>query len=70
MVTLAGMRRTDFWERMRRRFGPVYADSVAQDHVLTPLGGRTVNQALADGLDPRQVWRAVCDVFEVPPAQR
>lgn len=70
MVTLPGMRRTDFWERMRRQFGPVYAESVAQDHVLSQLGGRTVHQALADGWDPKAIWRAVCEGFDVPAARR
>jgi hypothetical protein len=60
------VRLTTFWDRMREQFGADYADSVAADFVLTPLSGRTVNQALADGEDPKRVWRAVCEVFEVP----
>ena len=55
-----------FWERMRAQFGEAYADSVAKDHVLAGLGGRTVNQALADGEDAKVVWRTVCDAFRVP----
>jgi hypothetical protein len=57
---------TVFWERMRAQFGEAYADSVAKDHVLGGLGGRTVNQALADGEDAKVVWRAVSDDFRVP----
>lgn len=60
------MRLTAFWEQMRAQFGETYAESVAKDHVLGPLGGRTVDQALADGEDAKVVWRAVCDVFRVP----
>jgi hypothetical protein len=60
------VRLTAFWERMRVQFGEAYADSVAADHVLALLGGRTVNQGLADGEDPKLVWRAVCDAFSVP----
>ncbi|HBW20238.1 MAG: DUF3046 domain-containing protein [Streptosporangiaceae bacterium] len=60
------MRLTVFWERMRAQFGEAYADSVAKDHVLGGLGGRTVNQALADGEDAKVVWRAVSDDFRVP----
>jgi hypothetical protein len=56
---------TAFWERMRDQFGETYADSVAQDYVLSNLGGRTVNKALADGEDAKTVWRAVCDTFNV-----
>ena len=55
-----------FWERMRAQFGDVYAESVAKDHVLAGLGGRTVTQALADGEDAKLVWRAVCEAFPVP----
>ena len=45
-------------------------ESVAKDHVLSNLGGRTVNEALADGEDPKIVWRAVADTFNVPDALR
>ena len=60
------MRLTEFWERMREQFGDAYAESVAKDYVLSGLGGRTVNKALADGEDAKVVWRAVCDTFNVP----
>jgi Protein of unknown function (DUF3046) len=64
------VRLTEFWERMREQFGDVYAESLAKDYVLSNLGGRTVNKALADGEDPKVVWRAVCDTFNVPDALR
>jgi hypothetical protein len=64
------MRLTMFWERMREQFGEVYAESVAKDYVLSNLGGRTVNKALADGEDAKAVWRAVCEAFSVPEALR
>jgi hypothetical protein len=64
------VRQTDFWERMRRSFGESYADSLARDHVLAALSGRTVEQALADGDDVKMVWRAVCSEFEVPSPER
>ncbi len=60
------MRLTEFWDLMRAQFGEVYAQSVAKDFVFGQLGGRTVERALADGLDPKVVWRAVCDTFKVP----
>lgn len=60
------MRLTVFWERMRAQFGDAYAASVAKDHVFAQLGGRTVEQALADGQDAKTVWRAVCAEFDVP----
>ena len=55
---------------MREQFGDVYAESLAKDYVLSNLGERTVNKALADGEDPKVVWRAVCDTFNVPEALR
>jgi hypothetical protein len=64
------VRLTVFWEKMRAQFGDVYADSVAKDYVLSALGGRTVNQALADGEDAKVVWRAVCDAFHIPDRKR
>lgn len=51
---------------MNQQFGDVYAQSVAKDYVMAELGGRTVEQALADGEAVRTVWRAVCANFEVP----
>jgi hypothetical protein len=64
------VRLTVFWEKMRAQFGDVYAASVAKDHVLAGLGGRTVDQALAEGVEPKAVWRAVCEAFEVPERSR
>jgi hypothetical protein len=60
------MRLTEFWTRMREQFGDTYAESVATDYVLSRLGGRTVNKALADGEDAKVVWRAVTETFNVP----
>ena len=60
------MRLTDFWDRMHQQFGAAYADSFAKDVVIGELGGRTVAQALAEGVDAKDVWRAVCEVVDVP----
>ena len=64
------MRLTEFWARMNEQFGDAYAESLAKDYVLSNLGERTVNKALADGEDAKVVWRAVCDTFNVPDALR
>ncbi|WTW94566.1 DUF3046 domain-containing protein [Streptomycetaceae bacterium NBC_01309] len=64
------MRLTDFWERMRAHFGETYADSFANDHVMTELGGRTVVQALDAGFETKDVWRAVCVAMDVPASHR
>jgi hypothetical protein len=55
---------------MQGRFGPAYADSVARDQVIRGLGNRSVHQALAEGEDPKAVWAAVCDHFDVPVGER
>ena len=64
--SLGAVRLTEFWERMRGQFGDTYAESVAKDYVLSSLGERTVNKALADGEDAKVVWRAVAETFNVP----
>ena len=64
------MRLTVFWQKMRGQFGDTYAASVAKDYVLTDLGGRTVDQALAAGVEPKEIWRAVCQAFEIPEEAR
>lgn len=60
------MQMTAFWERMADHFGDAYADSFARDHVMSELGGRTVQGALAAGWEAKDVWRAVCVAMDVP----
>ena len=64
------MRLSVFWSLMEGEFGQGYAHSLAGAHVLGVLGGRTVAQALADGVAPRVVWEALCDDFDVPQQRR
>ncbi len=64
------MRLTVFWDQMRAQFGDTYAASVAKDHVLAELGGRTAEQALADGVEPKLIWQAICRAFDVPEHRR
>jgi hypothetical protein len=64
------VRLTEFWKRMRARFGDSYADSVARDLVIAQLGGRTVEDALAAGVPAKEVWAAVCEATEVPVHER
>jgi hypothetical protein len=51
------------------RFGTTYGSSVLVDHVLTGFGGRTAAQAIEAGIEPRDVWRALCVDFDVPADQ-
>lgn len=60
------MRLTEFNELVEAQFGPVRGSSLLVDYVLTRLGGRTPAQAIDEGIDPRDVWRALCVDFDVP----
>ncbi|MCD6640135.1 MAG: DUF3046 domain-containing protein [Nocardioides sp.] len=53
------MRHTQFWDRMDQVLGPDYSRSWAELTVLSDLGGRTVREALASGMTPKEVWAAV-----------
>jgi hypothetical protein len=55
---------------MEDHLGPTYAASWARDTVLAELGGRTVDQALAQGEDTLAVWRAVWAHLQLPPSAR
>ncbi|MCV7251276.1 DUF3046 domain-containing protein [Mycolicibacterium fluoranthenivorans] len=59
------MRLTEFNERVTGQFGAAYGASVLVDHVLSGIG-RTAAEAIEAGVDPRDVWRALCADFEVP----
>jgi hypothetical protein len=60
------VRLTEFHELIAGQFGQVRGASLLVDHVLTSMDGRTAEQAIEDGVDPRDVWRALCADFDVP----
>jgi hypothetical protein len=64
------VKHTEFWARMDDALGPAYARSWASMYVITELGGRTVDQALAAGVPPKEVWRAVWAVLGLPVRER
>jgi hypothetical protein len=64
------VRHTEFWARMETALGRSYARSWAEQHVLSELGGRTVQEALAAGEPPKVVWRAVWTALELPARER
>ncbi|GIF09429.1 DUF3046 domain-containing protein [Actinoplanes siamensis] len=57
------MRLTDFWERLEQAFGSAYARSIAADQTFAGLGGRTIEQAIAQGVDTATIWRAVVAAY-------
>lgn len=64
------VRLTYFRDLMESEFGAVRAASLARDHVFAELDGCTVEEALEAGAEPRAVWLAVCEAYDVPPARR
>ena len=57
------MRLTDFWVRLEEAFGASYARSLAADHAFAGLGGRTIDEALAQGVEVVTVWRTVVSTY-------
>jgi DUF3046 family protein len=64
------MRITVFRRLMAEEFGPGRAEMLAKDHVFSGLGGRTIEQALAAGVPAKEIWREVCQAFDVPVERR
>ncbi len=63
------MRLTEFHGLVEGQFGQVRGASLLVDHVLSCCGGRTATQAIEAGIEPRDVWRALCADFDVPREQ-
>jgi hypothetical protein len=59
---------TEFHELVDNQFGSVRGQSLLVDHVLSGMG-RTAAQAIEDGVEPRDIWRALCSDFDVPKDQ-
>jgi hypothetical protein len=64
------MRLSEFRIAVADEFGDGYGRVLVNDLVLGVLGGRTAAQALDAGLDPRDVWLALCDASDVPAERR
>lgn len=64
------MRHTEFWLRMEGVLGSSYARTWSGQQVLSELGGRTVDEALAAGEQPKAVWRAVWQALELSVRER
>jgi Protein of unknown function (DUF3046) len=64
------VRHSDFWRLVDEEFGAGYGRTLVRDQVLSGAGHRTGDQALAAGMEPRAVWRALCEEMDVPEARR
>jgi hypothetical protein len=57
------VRLTEFWARLEQAFGDTYARSIAADQSFAALGDRTIDRAIADGIDTATIWRAVVAAY-------
>jgi Protein of unknown function (DUF3046) len=57
------MRLTEFWTRLDESFGASYARSLAADQSFAELGDRTIDQAIAHGIDTATIWRAIVTAY-------
>lgn len=67
---MGGVRHTEFWARMDRHLGGAYARVWADQFVIGVLGNRTASEALDAGIAPKDVWRAVWEVLDLPASER
>ncbi|KAF2412847.1 signal transduction histidine kinase [Microbacterium sp. B35-04] len=63
------MRRSEFDRAVADEFG-ARANAVVTDLFLSQVGGRTAAEAIAAGVEPREVWLALCDELDVPAERR
>lgn len=63
------MRRSEFHRAVADEFG-ARANAVVNDLVLSDVGGRTAADAIDAGVDPREVWLALCAELDVPADRR
>jgi len=64
------VRHTELWARLEAALGSGYYRHWASSQVLTSLGGRTVSEALADGVSAKAVWAAAREALELPASER
>lgn len=57
------MRISDFRERITLSFGKEWAASFCKDIAISELGSKSVDEALAAGVEAYDVWRAVCRAY-------
>jgi hypothetical protein len=55
------MRISDLRNRIELSFGPEWAPSFCKDIAISELGSKTVDEALAAGVEAADIWRAVCN---------
>ena len=66
----APMKETELWMRLDTHLGRGYSRVWSAEHSLAELGGRTVDQAIDDGVSFKAIWRAVWGALELPASER
>jgi hypothetical protein len=51
------VRISEFWNRLNQAY--VDAETFAKDVAITELNSMTINQALASGLEPEEIWKVL-----------
>lgn len=64
------MRLSEFHRAVADEFGATYGASIVRDLTIGELQDRTAAIALADGVDARTVWIALCRAMDVPESRR
>lgn len=64
------MKLSEFWACMEYEFSAGYAPVLARDLVLGSLGHVTAAEALDQGVNPKDVWLAICEEQEIPQERR
>jgi len=64
------VRLSEFQLAVADEFGEAYGRVLTSDLAIGSLGGRTATQAIAAGLDTREIWLALCEAMDVPPNRR
>lgn len=63
------MRLTEFHQLVEDEFGKDRAQWIVSSQVL-PQSDKTAAELIESGVDPRVVWRGLCDSFDVPEERR
>ena len=60
------MKLSEFWLAVSDEFGEAYGRVITHDLVLGSLGGLTAEEAIKAGVNPREIWLALCRAADVP----
>ena len=59
------MRISDLRERISLSFGPEWAPSFCKDIAISELGSKSVEEALSEGVEAQDIWRALCRAYPI-----